>query len=268
MRVERGGEAWVFQKVDVAATVPRDDFVRGEWLLADTRGRPYRGDDLTRVTFDGRGYRVAAPNCSFWSNGWFNDRDGQIRAGGNLSTQSVDCRPRTLGDRLAKEGDNVRLIAEPVETRITVMIGNQRATLVPAARYPELATDAEAIAPHPWAVELAEKAAAMPVEQRGGLALRAISFGGEGLPSVENPVDPRALAFAGMTAWHYAQAQEAGLVPEPGTEPRRLGENFAIAPIMVRAVLEGIRPVDRGDGLSLDYLYRVREGWRLSLIHI
>lgn len=30
----------------------------------------------------------------------------------------------------------------------------------------------------------------------------------------------------------------------------------------MRAVLEGIRPVDRGDGLSLDYLYRVREGWR------
>jgi len=147
LRVERGGETWVFQKVDVAATVPRDDFVRGEWLLADRRGRPYRDEELTRVTFDGRGYRVDAPNCSFWSNGWFNDRDGQIRAGGNQYTQSLDCRPKTPGDRLAKSGDNARLIAEPVETRITVMIGNQRATLVPATRDPELATVAEAIAP-------------------------------------------------------------------------------------------------------------------------
>ena len=262
MRVERDGETWVFQKVDVAATVPRDDFVRGEWLLADTRGRPYRGEELTRVTFDGRGYRVDAPNCSFWSNGWFNDRDGQIRAGGNQYTQSLDCRPKTPGDRLAKSGDNARLIAEPVETRITVMIGNQRATLVPATRYPELAADAEAIAPHPWAAELAGKASAIPVEQRAGLALRAIGFGGEGMPGIEQPADPRALAFAGMTAWHYARAQQAELVPEPDTEARSLAENFAIAPIVVRAVLEGIRPVDRGDGLSLDYLYRVREGWR------
>mgnify|MGYP000274132716 CR=1 FL=1 len=93
-------------------------------------------------------------------------------------------------------------------------------------------------------------------------ALRAIGFGGKGLPGVENPADPRALAFVGMTAWHYARAQQAGLVPEPGTEARSLAENFAIAPIVVRSVLEGIRPVDRGDGLSLDYLYRVREGWR------
>ena len=262
MRVERDGETWVFQKVDVAATVPRDDFVRGEWLLADTRGRPYRGEELTRVTFDGRGYRVDAPNCSFWSNGWFNDRDGQIRAGGNQYTETVDCRSRTLGDRLAKAGDNARLIAEPVETRITVMIGNQRATLVPATRDPELATVAEAIAPDPWAVELAVKASAIPVDQRVGLALRAIGLGGEGLPRVEKPVDPRALAFVGMTTWHYAQAQQAGLVPVPGTGARSLAEHFAIAPIVVRAVLEGIRPVDRGDGLSLDYLHRVREGWR------
>ena len=175
---------------------------------------------------------------------------------------SKRCRVQTLGDGLAKLGGEASYRAEPVETRMTVKIGREHATLVPAARFPELANNAEAVAPHPWAAELAEKAAVIPAEQRAGLALRAIGLSGEGLPGVENPADPRALAFIGMTAWHYAQAQQAGLVPEPGTEARSLGEHFAIAPIVVRAVLEGIRPVDRGDGLSLDYLYRVREGWR------
>lgn len=261
IRIERGGETWVFAKVDVAATIPRDDFVRGEWLLADRRGRPYRGEELTRVTF-GPEYKVDAENCDFAANGWFTDRDGEVRTGGSYDRISEPRRVRTLGDELAKLGGEVSYRADPVETRMTVRIGRERATLVPAALYPELAVDAEAIAPHPWAAELAGKAAAMPAEQRAGLALRAIGFGGEGLPGVEKPVDPRALAFAGMTTWHYAQAQQAGLVPEPGTEARSLAENFAIAPIVVRAVLEGIRPVDRGDGLSLDYLYRVREGWR------
>ncbi len=261
IRIERGDETWVFAKVDVAATVPRDDFVRGEWLLADRRGRPYRGAELTRVTF-GPEYKVDAENCDFAANGWHTDRDGEVRTGGSYYRISEPCRVQTLGDELAKLGGEVSYRADPVETRMTVRIGRERTTLVPAARYPELAEDAEAIAPHPWAAELAETAAAMPAEQRVGLALRAIGLGGEGMPGVESPADPRALAFAGMTAWHYAQAQEAGLVPAPGTEARGLAENLAIAPIVVRAVLEGIRPVDRGDGLSLDYLYRVREGWR------
>lgn len=261
IRIERGGETWVFAKVDVAATIPREDFVRGEWLLADRRGRPYRGDELTRVTF-GPEHKVDAENCDFASNGWLTDRDGEVRTGGSYHRMSEPCRVRTLGDELAKLGAEATYRADPVETRMTVRIGRERATLVPAAHYPELGVDAEAIAPHPWAAELAEKAAAMPVEQRAGLALRAIGFGGEGMPGIENPVDPRVLAFAGMTALHYAQAQDAGLVPVPGAEARGLAENLAIAPIVVRAVLEGIRPVDRGDGLSLDYLYRVREGWR------
>ncbi|MBS7670935.1 hypothetical protein [Croceicoccus gelatinilyticus] len=261
IRIERGGEAWMFEKVDVAATIPRDDFVRGDWLLADRRGRPYRGEELTRVTF-GPEYKVDAENCDFASNSWFTDRDGEVRTGGSYYRMSEPCRVQTLGDELAKLGAEVNYRANPVETRMTVRIGREWATLVPAARYPELAEDAEAFMPHPWAAELAEKAAAMPAEQRVGLALRAIGFGGEGMPGTENPADPRALAFVGMTTWHYAQAQQAGLVPEPGTEARSLAEHFAIAPIVVRAVLEGIRPVDRGDGLSLDYLYRVREGWR------
>ena len=261
IRIERSSETWVFTKVDVAATVPREEFVRGEWLLADRRGRPYRGEELTRVTF-GPEYIVDAANCDFGSNGWLTDRDGEVRIGGSYYRISERCRVRTLGDQLAKLGVAASYRADPVETRMSVRIGGERAMLVPAARYPELAADAEAIAPHPWAVELAGKAVSMPPDQRVGLALRAIGLGGEGMPGIEQPADPRARAFAGMTAWHYSQGQDAGLLPAPGSEARTLGEHLAAAPIVVLAVLEGIRPVDRGDGLSLDYLYRVREGWR------
>ena len=261
IRIERGGETWVFAKVDVAATVPREDFVRGEWLLADWRGRPYRGEELTRVTF-GPEYSVDAENCDFASNGWHTDRDGEVRTGGSRYRMSERCRVRTLGDELAKLAGEVSYRAEPVETRMTVMIGRERATLVPAARFPELAPEAEAIEPHPWAAKLAEAAARMAPELRDGIALRAIGIGGEGQPGVEQSADARALAFAGLSSWQYAQAQSAGVVPAAGGTSQTLAENFAIAPIVVRAVLEGIRPVDRGDGLSLDYLYRVREGWR------
>lgn len=261
IRIERGGETWVFAKVDVAATIPRDDFVRGEWLLADRRGRPYRGDQLTRVTF-GPEYKVDAQNCDFAANGWHTDRDGEVRTGGSYDRISEPCRVRTLGDELAKLGAQASYRAEPVETRMKVKIGRERATLVPAARYPELAEDAEVIAPHPWAAELAEKAAAMPVEQRVGLALRAIGFADDGLPRDDNHPDARVLAFSGLPLGGYLNAQTAGVLPAPKTQPATLAEHFAIAPIVVRAVLEGIRPVDRGDGLSLDYLYRVREGWR------
>lgn len=146
LRVERGGEVWLFAKVDVAATYPRDDFIRGEWLLADARGLPLRNNELTRVTF-GPEYRVEAANCSFATNVWFGDRDGQIRVGGSYSRISEPCRPRALGDRLAKLGSGVVYTAEPVETRITVRIGGQRATLVPAARFPELALGADVIPP-------------------------------------------------------------------------------------------------------------------------
>ncbi|PZT90743.1 MAG: hypothetical protein DI637_03155 [Citromicrobium sp.] len=261
IRIEREGETWVFDRVDVAATVPREDFVRGEWLLADRRGRPYRGEELTRVTF-GPEYSVDAENCDFASNGWHTDRDGEVRTGGSYYRMNGNCRVRTLGDELAKLGGEVSYRAEPVETRMTVKIGSQRATLVPAARFPELAPDADAIEPHPWAVRLAEAAMQMTPEQRDGMALRAIGIGGEGQPDVEQPADAHSLGYAGLSAWQYAQVQSTGLVPAPGGTSRTLAENFAIAPIVVRAVLEGVRPVDRGDGLSLDYLYRVREGWR------
>lgn len=51
-------------------------------------------------------------------------------------------------------------------------------------------------------------------------------------------------------------------MPPASEPPNRLSEHLAAAPIVARAVLEGIRPVDRGDRLSLDCFYRVRESWR------
>lgn len=262
MRVERGGESWTFSKVDVAATVPGEDFVRGEWLLADESGRPLRGRDLTRVYFAGSGYSVETPNCRFWANGWTPERDYAVRPGGNMVSQRANCKPRTLGDRLAMLGEDARFIAEPVETRLTVMIGRTKAALVPAARYPELARDAAAVPPAIWPQEVAAALAKMPQDQRDAAALRAIGLGGEGLPGIEQPADPRKLAFTWMKAWHHDRARQAGLLPAPGTAPASLRQHMAAAPIVVRAVLEGIVPVDRGDGLALDYLYRVREGWR------
>lgn len=259
--VERGGETWRFARVDVAATYPRDDFIRGEWLLADMRGRPYRGDELTRVTF-GPEYRVDAPNCSFASNAWFGDRDGEVRVAGSYIRLSDPCGTRTLGDRLAKLGTAASYRAEPVETRLTLRIAGKGATLVPAARFPELARDVETIPPDRWALELGEAAAKLEGGQRNAFALRAVGLGGERLPNVETAADSRRLAFSGLTAWQYAQAVELGLLPPLHETPKGLRQHLASAPIVALAVLEGIRPVDRGDGLSLDYLYRVRESWR------
>lgn len=262
MRIERGSENWTFGKVDVAASIPGENFVRGEWLLADENGRPLRGRDLTLVHFTASEYSVETPDCRFWANGWIPERDNIVRPGGNIVSQKPDCNARTLGDRLAMLGEGARFIADPVETRLTVMIGRTIAVLVPAARYPELAREAAAVPPAMWPQELANAFAKMPQEQRDVAALRAIGLGGEGLPGIEQPADPRDLAFVGMTAWHYDRARDAGLLPAPGTAPATLRQHLATAPIVVRAVLEGIVPVDRSDGLALDYLYRVREAWR------
>ena len=258
IRVDRDGRKWLFGKVDVVGTYASEDFVRGEWLLADSIGRPYRGDELTRVTF-GPENRVDAPNCDLATNAWFPDRDWQIQIGGSYVRVTEPCRNRTLGDRLAKQGTGTVFIAEPVETRLTVRIGGERATL---ARFPELAADAETIQPTKWATELAEAALRTDGGERLGFALRAVGLGGEGLPRVENPADPRRRAFADLTAWHHARAAQASLLPVGSAPPATLAHHLASAPIVVRAVFEGSRAVDRGDGLSLDYLYRVVEGWR------
>ncbi|WP_454597630.1 hypothetical protein [Qipengyuania sp. SM2507] len=261
LRIARGEETWLFTKVDVVGTYPSEDFVRGDWLLADTRGRPFRGDELTRVTF-GNDYEVETANCTFATNGWGPERDWQVRVGGSYLRVNENCRVRTLGDRLAKLGMGAEFVAEPVETRMTVRIGGTRATLVPAARFPELARDAETVAPYPWAQEMAAASAKLDLKERFELALRAVGLGGEGFPGVENPADPRKLVFSGLNAWQHDQAVTAGLLPAADQSHENLEQHLADAPIVALAVLEGIRPVDRSDGLSLDYLYRVRESWR------
>jgi hypothetical protein len=52
--------------------------------------------------------------------------------------QTPDCRPRTIGDRLALAGDKAKITAEPVEGRLRVTVDGRSVTLVPAARFPEL----------------------------------------------------------------------------------------------------------------------------------
>ena len=263
IRVESGARIMLFSKVDISATIPRDDFLRGEWLLADERGTALRGDALTRITFDDRGYTVTGKTCSFNTNGWTSDREWAVRVGGSEYVQTKKCTPHSLGDSLAKAGASVRLIAEPVETRLRVHLGSRTAWLVPAARFPELATNAAVVAAHPWAQRLAAVGRANFVgPPLFSFALRAAGQSREDGPLREKTFDTRRRGFAGLIAAQYARAQQQGVLPAGEARPADLRQLFASAPIVVRAILEGIQPVDRGDGLSLDYLYRVRESWR------
>jgi hypothetical protein len=263
IRVESGASIFLFNKVDVTATLPSDDFLRGEWLLADERGAALRGDALTRITFDDRGYTVTGKTCSFNTNGWSSDREWTVRVGGSQSVQTRKCTPHSLGDRIAKAGNSVRLIAEPVETRLRVKVGSRTARLVPAARFPELAAHAAVVAPHPWAQRLAAVGRATFVgPPLFSFALRAAGLSSEDGPMQSGSFDQRRQGFAGLSAAQYARAQQQGLLPAGEARLANLRQHFASAPIVVRAILEGIPPVDRGDGLSLDYLYRVRESWR------
>ena len=94
------------------------------------------------------------------------------------------------------------------------------------------------------------------------VALRAAGQSREAEQRREKTFDTRRRGFAGLIAAQYARAQQQGLLPAGEARPADLRQHCASAPIVVRAILEGIQPVDRGDGLSLDYLYRVRESWR------
>jgi hypothetical protein len=51
-------------------------------------------------------------------------------------------------------------------------------------------------------------------------------------------------------------------LPAPAKMGASVEEQALGAPIIVIAQLEGTPAVDRGDGLSLDYLYRVKDSWR------
>lgn len=263
--IEAGGRKWVFAKVDVTATIARDEFVRGEWLLANAKGEPYRGSQLTRITFDDGGYKIEAPHCSYQENGWIADRDWIVRPGGDQAVQSLKCNTTTPGDKLARLGANVRFTAEPVEARMRVRIGSQAAILVPSARFPELIAGAGTFAANPWALRLAEtNRATYDGSETPNFVLRAIGLAD--LPDApirrENTTDVRRQAFAGLTLAQYLAAQEQGVIPSGDNPPTSLRQHLASAPIVVLAKLEGIRPIDRGDGLSLDYLYRVQDAWR------
>ena len=265
LMIEVEGRKWSFAKVDVTATVARDDFVRGAWLLADADGKPYRGNELTRVTFNDRGYSIKGPRCSYQENGWITDRDWIVRPGGDQVVQSRKCRAATLGDKLVRQGSGVRYTAEPVESRMRVKIGSVQATLVPAARFPELAKGVAAIAPDSWAILLAKTAQAkLNHDEMQAFALRAVGLSdvpyvrtGEG-----DRIDFRRLAFAGLSSWHYLAAANKGLLPTSDRPASDLRQHVASAPIAVVATLEGIVPAERGDGLALDYSYRVEETWR------
>jgi hypothetical protein len=261
LRVTAAGGTWLFARVDPRATVASDDFLRGEWLLADEEGRPYRGKDLTRVSLDERGYRVQSSHCSFQTNSVIADREWEVRPGGSYELRTNDCRPRTLGDRLARAGASARLTAEPVESRIRVRIGARNALLVPAARFPELAPEAAVVPVNDWASRLAGAAKALPRQASANFALRATGLIGTLRDAAALPEAQRQ-SFAGLDTARYRAAQEAGLLPLDDQAPAGLAQHLAAAPIVVVAVFEGVQPVSRGDGLSLDYSYRVRASWR------
>ena len=244
------------------ASIPDMNFVRGEWLLADTNGRPFEGEALTRINF-GPEYTVEAAHCRFATNDWFPASDMEVRIGGAFVLSSEKCRARTLGDRLARLASAAVFKADPVETRLEITIRGRPATLVPAVRFPHLASGARSIPPHPWAQQLAKVGQSnFDGPPLFAYALRATGLGGEGSADAADPIDPRRLAFAGLTAAQYRAAQTAGLLPRDDAPAQGLEQHFASAPIVVRARFEGMRAVDRGDGLALDYHYRVLEGWR------
>lgn len=143
------GREWLFAWVDIEATRASDDFLHGDWLLADASAQPYRGAELTRVSFGVDGYSVRAANCSFQVNGYSPDRNWVVRPGGSQYVQTQDCRPRTFGDRIARAGEKATLTAEPVEGRIRVTVDGRTATFVPAARFPELAEGVKTTRPTP-----------------------------------------------------------------------------------------------------------------------
>ncbi len=255
------GRQWLFAWEDPARTKASDDFLRGDWLLADAEGQPYRGAELTRVSFE-RGYSVRAANCQYQTNGWLAERNFVVRPGGNQYLQTADCRPRTFGDRLARAGDKAQLIAEPVEGRLRVTLDGRSAMLVPAARFPELSGEAKAYPVNIWARQLADVAARLPRPARDEFLIRVLGNGDALVGAGDKAL---AIAFSGYSIAEMDRMRLAGLpvdgLARPAAE-RSFEEMLLGAPVVAVAELEAIEPADRGDGLSLDYRYRVVESWR------
>lgn len=102
----------------------------------------------------------------------------------------------------------------------------------------------------------------MPVEERTEFLARVLP-NGDALVGAGNSA--LTIAFSGFSIAEMDRLALAGL-PTGGIsrplEQRSFEELLLSAPIAAIAELEAIEPVDRGDGLSLDYRYRVVEGWR------
>jgi hypothetical protein len=190
------------------------------------------------------------------------DRDWVVRPGGSQYMQTPDCRPRTLGDRLARAGDKARIIGEPVDGRLRVIVGGRSATLVPAARFPELAGEAKVYPVNAWARQLAEVAASLQGRARDEFLMRALSNGDALVGAGDHAM---AIAFSGYSIAEMDRMRLASLPVDGLTGPageRSFEELLLGAPIAAIAELEAIQPANRGDGLALDYRYRVVESWR------
>lgn len=259
------GRQWLFAWQDPARTRASDDFLRGDWLLADDQGQPYRGAELTHVSFE-NGYSVRAANCQFQTNGWFADRNFVVRPGGSQYVHTANCRPRTFGDRVARAGDKAQLIAESVEGRLRVTVDGRAGTLVPAARFPELSQGAKAYPVNRWARQLAEVAARLPIAERSEFLMRVLGNGDALVGAGDNAL---AIAFSGYSIVEMDRLRLAGLPVDSVTRlltrssaERSFEEMLLHAPIVAIAEMEATEPAERGDGMSLDYRYRVVESWR------
>lgn len=229
--VEASGRRTQFRRVITDTGRATDDFMRGEWLLATLDGNPLRGVEKTSLSFEA-GSAIDAAHCDYSSDGVYPAESFRIRLGGSFSMVTRACKASTLGDKWAKAPDAYELIAVPVDARMELRRGGKPiATLVPAARFPELAASAKSVAADAWSKRLANHVGRLPDDQK--------------------------LATIGRIL-----ATDVSALGADGVIPSTLEAQALANPIIVIAQLEGTPAVDHGDGLSLDYRYRVKESWR------
>lgn len=229
--VEASGRRSQFRWVITDTGRASDDFMRGEWLLATLDGNPFRGVEKTSLSFEA-GSAIDAAHCDYRSDGAYPAESFRIRLGGSFSMITRACKASTLGDKWAKAPDAYELIAVPVDARMELRRGGKPiATLVPAARFPELAANAKSVAADAWSKTLADHVGRLPSDQK--------------------------LATIGRLL-----ATDVSALGADGKIPATLEAQALANPIIVIAQLEGTPAADRGDGLSLDYLYRVKQSWR------
>jgi hypothetical protein len=265
--VEASGKSYHFRRVITDTGRASDDFMRGEWLLATLDGNPMRGAEKTSLSFDDRGSTIDAAHCDYRSDGAYPAESYRIRLGGSYSMATLDCRASTIGDKWAKAPNAYELIAVPVEARMDLRRRGKRvATLVPAARFPELADTAKTVAVDVWSKTIAAQVNRLPSDQKLPTIGRILSIDVSALASGGEKADNAAVLrqfFAGYSDKETLDLAAKGLaLPAPSNMGDTVEEQALGAPIIVIAQLEGTPAIDRGDGLSLDYLYRVKESWR------